>query len=99
MDDGGCDRTEVVAELEQYSIRISQLARDVRTLPSSGYLLPIYTVLTEAAARDENAVRTLRYTWQPFTLDSFKAVHQERINTDNLRREAEIAVQELQSRS
>ena len=99
MDDGGCDRTEVVAELEQYSIRISQLARDVRALPSSGYLLPIYTVLTEAAARDENAVRTLRYTWQPFTLDSFKAVHQERINTDNLRREAEIAVQELQSRS
>lgn len=99
MDDGGCDRTAVVAELEQYGIRISQLARDVRTLPSSGYLLPIYTVLTEAAARDENAVRTLRYTWQPFTLDSFKAVHQERINTDNLRREAEIAVQELQSRS
>ncbi len=98
-DDGGCDRTEVVAELEQYSLRITQLARDVRTLPSSGYLLPIYTVLTEAAARDENAVRTLRYTWQPFTLDSFKAVHQERINTDNLRREAEIAVQELQSRS
>lgn len=99
IDDGGCDRTQVVADLEQYGIRISQLARDVRTLPSSGYLLPIYTVLTEAAARDENAVRTLRYTWQPFTLDSFKAVHQERINTDNLRREAEIAVQELQSRS
>ena len=97
--DGGCDRTEVAAELEQYSLRISQLARDVRALPSAGYLLPIYTLLTEAAARDESAVRTLRYTWQPFTLDSFKAVHQERINTENLRREAEIAVQELRSRS
>lgn len=98
-DDGGCDRTEVAAELEQYSLRISQLARDVRALPSAGYLLPIYTLLTEAAARDESAVRTLRYTWQPFTLDAFKAVHQERINTENLRREAEIAVQELRSRS
>ena len=98
-DDGGCDRTEVVAELEQYSLRITQLARDVRTLPSSGYLLPIYTLLTEAVDRDENAVRTLRYTWQPFALDSFKAVHQERINTENLRREAEIAVQELKRRS
>lgn len=96
--DGGCDRTEVAAELEQYSLRISQLARDARALPSAGYLLPIYTLLTEAAARDESAVRTLRYTWQPFTLDSFKAVHQERINTENLRREAEIAVQELRSR-
>ena len=98
-DDGGCDRTEVVAELEQYGIRISQLARDVRTLPNSGYLLPIYTLLTEAAARDENAIRTLRYTWQPFTLDSFKAVHESRINTDGLRREAEIAIQQIQRRS
>ena len=99
IDDGGCDRTEVVAELDRYSIRVSQLARDARALPSAGYLLPIYTLLTEAAARDESAVRTLRYTWQPFTLDSFKAVHQERINTENLRREADIAVQELRSRS
>ena len=97
--DAGCDRAEVAAELERYSLRISQLARDVRALPSAGYLLPIYTLLTEAAARDESAVRTLRYTWQPFTLDSFKAVHQERINTENLRREADIAVQELRSRS
>ena len=97
--DAGCDRAEVAAELEQHSLRISQLARDVRALPSAGYLLPIYTLLTEAAARDESAVRTLRYTWQPFTLDSFKAVHQERINTESLRREAEIAVQELRSRS
>ena len=97
--DAGCDRAEVAAELEQYSLRISQLARDVRGLPSAGYLLPIYTLLTEAAARDESAVRTLRYTWQPFTLDSFKAVHQERINTESLRREAEIAVQELRRRS
>ena len=99
MDDGGCDRTEVVAELDQFSLRISQLARDVRALPSAGYLLPIYTLLTEAATRDESAVRALRYTWQPFTSDSFKAVHQERINTENLRREAEIAVQELRRRS
>ena len=97
--DAGCDRAEVAAELDRYSIRVSQLARDVRALPSAGYLLPIYTLLTEAAARDESAVRTLRYTWQPFTLDSFKAVHQERINTENLRREADIAVQELRSRS
>ena len=98
-DDAGCNRTEVVTELEQYGIRISQLARDVRTLPSSGYLLPIYTLLTEAAARDEDAIRTLRYTWQPFTLDSFKAVHDARIRTDGLRREAEIAIQEIQRRS
>lgn len=97
--DGGCDRAQVIEELEQHSLSISALAREVRTLPSSGSLLPIYSLLTEAASRDENAIRTLRYTWQPFALDAFKAVHQERIDTERLRRHAEIAVQELQNRS
>lgn len=98
-DDAGCDRALVIQDLEQHSLRIAQLARDVRTLPSAGQLLPIYSLLTEAAARDENAIRALRYTWQPFTLDPFKAVHQERTNTDELRRQAEIAAQQLQNRS
>lgn len=97
--DGGCDRAQVVQDLEQHSILIAQLARDVRTLPSTGHLLPIYSLLTDAAARDEDAIRTLRFTWQPFALDAFKAAHQERINTESLRRQAEIAVQELVNRS
>ncbi len=96
---GGCDSAEVVESLDQFSLRISQIARDVRSLPSSGYLLTIYSLLTDAVAKDENAIRTLRYTWQPFTLDAFKAVHQERIQTEDLRRQADIAIQELQNRN
>ena len=95
---GGCDRGEVVEQLDQFGLRMSRIARDVRGLPNSGYLLPIYTLLTEAAARDENAVRALRYTWHPFTLEPFKAVHQERIHTEGLRRQADIAVQDIQNR-
>ena len=98
-DDGGCDRAQVVQELEGHSLQVAEIARDVRGLPSAGRLLPIYSLLTEAAARDEDAIRTLRYTWQPFALDAFKAVHQERTNTESLRRQAEIAVQELANRS
>ena len=98
-EDGGCDRAQVIQDLEQHSLQIGELAREIRSLPSVGQLLPIYSLLTEAAARDENAIRTLRYTWQPFALDAFKAVHQERMDTENLRRQAEIAVQELANRS
>ena len=98
-DDGGCDRTQVVQDLEEHSLQIAEIAREIRGLPSAGRLLPIYSLLTEAAARDEDAIRTLRYTWQPFALDAFKAVHQERTNTESLRRQAEIAVQELANRS
>ena len=96
--EGGCDRVAVAQTLDEYSLRASQLARDARSLPSAGYLLPVYTLLTDAAAREENAIRSLRNTWQPFTLDAFRAVHQERINADALRRQADIAVQELQNR-
>ena len=96
--EGGCDRVAVKQTLDEYSLSVSQLARDVRALPSAGSLLPVYTLLTDAAAREENAIRSLRNTWQPFTLDAFRAVHQERINADGLRRQADIAVQELQNR-
>ncbi|MXZ90362.1 MAG: hypothetical protein F4W95_07045 [Chloroflexi bacterium] len=97
-DEGGCDRVAVMQTLDEYSLSVSQLAREVRALPSTGSLLPVYTLLTDAAAREENAIRSLRNTWQPFTLDAFRAVHQERINSDGLRRQADIAVQELQNR-
>ncbi|MCY4417510.1 MAG: hypothetical protein OXE87_14550 [Chloroflexi bacterium] len=97
--DAGCDRAQVVQDLEEHSLQIAEISRDVRNLPSTGSLLPIYSLLTEAAARDEDAIRTLRYTWQPFAVDAFKAVHQERTNTESLRRQAEIAVQELANRS
>ena len=96
--EGGCDRTEVVAALEQFSLRTGKLGRDVRDLPRSGYLLPISALLVEAVAGEENAVRTLRHSWQPFTTDAFKAVDQERVNADGLRRGAELALQELRSR-
>ena len=96
--EGGCDRVAVMQTLDEYSLRVSRLARDVRALPSAGYLLPVYTLLTDAAAIEENAIRRLRNTWQPFTLDAFRAVHQERINADGRRRQADIAVQELQNR-
>ena len=97
--EGGCDRTEVLKALSQFNIRMSELGLQVRDLPQSGYLLPMYNLLVEAVEREEGAVRTLRTSWQPFTVDAFIAVDRERDNSNRLRREASIALKELTDRS
>ena len=96
--EGGCDRSEVLQSLNEFNIRIGEFVRRVRNLPQTGYLLPMYNLLVEAAEREEGAVRALRNSWQPFTVDSFIAVDRERDAANGLRREAKIALQELRNR-
>ena len=96
--EGGCDRADVISELDQFSLRMSSLASDVRALPQTGFLLPMYTLVVDAAEREDTAMRTLRYTWEPFTVDAFKGLHEQRIVTDGLRRETAIGLEELRSR-
>ena len=96
---GGCDEGEVLGSIAQFNTRISEIGRRVRDLPQSGYLLPAYSLFVEAAAREEGAIRTLQNTWRPFTVDAFIAVDTERVDANGLRREANIALQELRSRA
>ena len=95
---GGCDQVRVVAGLNEYSQRAAVLARTARGLPQTGLLLPVYVLVAEAAERDANAMRTLANTWTPFAVDSFRAVDEERVNSGRLRRQASIALEELQRR-
>ena len=95
---GGCDQVEVVQDLNEYSQRAAELARTVRDLPQTGLLLPVYVLVAESAERDANAMRTLANTWTPFAVDSFKAVDEERVASGRLRRQASIALEELQNR-
>ena len=97
--DGGCDRTEVLQSLDRFNLRMGDLGREVRRLPQSSYLLPMYTLLVEAVEREEGAIRALRNSWRPFTVDAFKAVDQERVNANRLRRQADIGLQGLRDRS
>ena len=96
--DGGCDQTAVLQALDRFNLRMGELGRQVRDLPQSSYLQPIHTLLVEALAREEGSIRALRNTWRPFTVDAFKAVDQERLNADRLRRQADIALQDLRAR-
>lgn len=97
--DGGCDRTEVLQSLDGFNLRMSDLGRGVRSLPQSSYLLPMYNLLVEAVEREEGAIRALRNSWRPFTVDAFKTVDQERVTADRLRRQAAVGLQELRDRS
>ena len=96
--EGGCDRREVLQSLDEFNIRIGDFVRRVRNLPQSGYLLPIHNLLVEAAEREEGAVRALRNSWQPFTVDAFIAVDRERDAANALRGEAKVALEELRNR-
>ena len=96
--EGGCDRTEVLRSLDQFNLRTGELGRRVRDLPQSSYLLPMYTLLVEAAEREEGAIRALINSWRPFTVDAFKAADQERDNVNRLRRQAGIGLRELRDR-
>ena len=97
--DGGCDRTEVLQSLDGFNLRMGDLGREVRRLPQSSYLLPMYNLLVEAMDREEGAIRALLNSWRPFTVDAFKAVDQERVNANRLRRQADIGLQGLLDRS
>ena len=97
--EGGCNRADVVQDLGKFNVRMTEISREVSGLPQAGYLLPMYNLLVEAAEREDGAMRALRNSWQPFTVDAFIAAERERDNADRLRREAGIALEELRSRS
>ena len=96
--EGGCDRIDVLKALDQFNLDFGELGRKVRDLPQDSLLLPVYTLLVDGVGREEGGIRALRNSWRPFTVDVFKAVDQERTNSDRLRRDANIALQGLTER-
>ena len=97
-DDGGCDRLEVLESLTEFSSQVDAVGDSVRGLPKSGHLEPVHRLLVEAIKGEEQAFRSLRDTWQPFTLDALRAVDRARIMSDTRRSDADIIIMELENR-
>ena len=97
-DDGGCDRLEVLESLTEFSANVDAVGDSVRSLPKSGYLEPVHRLLVAAIEGEEQAFRSLRDTWQPFTLDALRAVDRARIMSDTRRSDADIIIMELENR-
>ena len=95
---GGCERIAVLEDLDEFSASASSLAAKVRALPRTGYLLPAYTLVVDAAEGEAQAMRALYNSWRPFAIDAFAAVEQERTNADRLRQQAMTGLQELTAR-
>ena len=96
--DGGCDRIPALEELDGFSRSAIGLASKTRDLPRNGYLLPVYSLLADAADQEAGAMRALYNSWRPFAIDAFAAVEQERTSADKLRQQANTALQELTTR-
>jgi hypothetical protein len=96
--EGGCNRTEVINRLGQFSVRFGEISGRVQDLPQASFVRPMEDLLVEAVQREEEALRVLRNTWRPFTTDVYRALDQERANAERLRRQAEVGVQELLER-
>ena len=95
---GGCERIAVLEDLDEFSASAAAIAAKVRALPRTGYLLPAYTLVVDAAEGEAEAMRALYNSWRPFAIDAFAAVEQERTNADRLRQQAMTGLQELTAR-
>ena len=88
----------MLESLSEFSAGIDAVGAGVRSLPQSGYLQPVHRVLVEAIEGEEEAFRSLRDTWQPFTLDALRAVDRARTMSDTRRGAADIIIVELENR-
>lgn len=77
---------------------MGEIVQRVRALPRAGYLLPIQALLADPMEREMGDMKALRTSWQPSASGPFRLVERERANTDKLRRQAEISLQELLER-
>ncbi|MFQ5933382.1 MAG: hypothetical protein ACE5KI_01910 [Dehalococcoidia bacterium] len=93
--EGGCDRSQALETLAQFSVRFSQLAKEVRALPRLQILEPFGEVLVQAAEGEESALRALRNNWRPFDASVYDVFEQGRSTSGQLRRQVAAALNQL----
>jgi hypothetical protein len=95
---GGCDASKAILALDQFVVRSASLASRAQSLPSGTLLRSLQEPLSEAAARQAEAIKSLRGSWRPYATDVYKTLDQERASTTDLRRRVAAGVQDLQAR-
>ena len=98
LTNGGCDQADVTSELSGFAARLSGLSTQVGALPHAAFLQPLSDSLLEAAQREEEAMRALNRSWQPFDANAYRGVESARADAAQVRRQVQVALQELQTR-
>ena len=96
--EGGCDRSQAVADLGGFALQFGQIAGSVRGLPGATLLRPLRELLVEAAEEEHRALGELRNGWRPFDAAVYKGFDMQRSTTGKLRRQVAAGTQDLVAR-
>ena len=95
---GGCDQGQALEALGQLATDFGQIVRDVKDLSSRPLVRGMGELLIQAAEREHAAVLSLRETWRSLDTSAFGRYTADRSFADTLRREVDLALQDLLSR-
>ncbi|MBI4233053.1 MAG: hypothetical protein HY686_01275 [Chloroflexi bacterium] len=95
---GDCDRAAVQARLSKFAEQFRALAAQVQAMPRPAAVRPLVELLSEAAQKEDRALKVLRDTWQPYDRRHFGAFEQSAREADQLRRQAGAALDDLRVR-
>ncbi len=96
--EGGCNRSKAVDTLGRFAGDFGEIANNIRNIPTATVLRPLGEILVEAAEREERGLRALRDIWQPYDVDVYGTLEQERSTAGKLRRQVAVGVQDLLER-
>lgn len=93
--DGECDTQAVDQALERFLEQFQATAQKTFSLPTSTVVRSLAQLLSEAADRELQALKTLRDTWKPYDRSYFTAFEAEVRAVGRLRRQVTGALEDL----
>mgnify|MGYP001560485431 CR=1 FL=1 len=96
---GDCDRNTIRQQLSDRLDTFHILAQRVNALPQPAIVRPLAELMTQAAEREEAALRQLRDNWKPYDSSYYQNYEKEWVAIDRLRRQAAAGLTDMMQKS
>lgn len=96
---GDCDRNAIRQQLAERAASFHSLAQRAFALPQASVVRPLAELTTQAAEREETALRQLRDSWKPYDSSFYQLYEKEWVAIDRLRRQASAGLTDLMQKS